>query len=207
MSTFGRLFTATVSIGGFVASVWLGMQLERRLSETETEAKRQLAFAEGEATAKARYEAVEGPIKAFAGELSKIFSSSEAKSRLPNTFVTKLNKSLNLASSGDYEDASENLPQIVNLIETPSCIASGQIVEMKIGEFIDHCDSKYEIVMIDRYYAGPTPFAKFAFNGSTKTVYLGGRQVLTDGCFLSLLRLTNPENQKVAAIRFTCKRA
>lgn len=97
---------------------------------------------------------------------------------------------------GDAEAATALLREGVTLIKGAPCIAAGQEVELKPGDFFDQCESKAEVFFSGFLNVGGPTHAYFKVNGSKRDVGAGGRVALPQDCELTYLKYKRTDTAK-----------
>lgn len=197
-----EVFIGIVSITGFVASVFAGMQLEQRLSAADSQKLEQVAFAKGLAQAESNYKASEGPMSAFALSLKEILGNSEATKTLPSEFKSQIDKALSNAAAGNFEAATAALPEGVGLAAKGNCLnlTSGDFV-FESGQTFDVCDSGEYVAVVDANFNGRM---NLVVDGKELSVPIYKKVQFTPGCEIHFLKADKNARNARSTVRFAC---
>jgi hypothetical protein len=197
-----EVFVGILSIGGFVASIFAGMQLEQRLSAADAQKMEQLAFAKGLAQAESNYKASEGPMSAFALSLKEVLGSSEATKTLPPQFKSQLDKALSNAADGDFEAATAALPDGISLATKENCLnlTSGDFV-FESGQTFDVCHSGEYVAVVNANFNGRM---NLVVDGKELSVPLYKKAQFTPECEIYFLKADKNANDAKSTVRFAC---
>jgi hypothetical protein len=194
---------AIVVLSGLAGAVWLGVEIERRLSVSDISDAESRGYASGYARAEADFRTSDRELEFFA-RLLGLIKSDEAEAVLPEAFRKQFSDAVGAAEGGDFEAATRLLPENAMLVEIPACIPSGRDVNILEGDFVDQCESGAVFVVNRIYDAGPDPFIEVAIDGKAQTIVRGGKAALSEQCNATLLRFVEPEGRLMANIRFKC---
>ncbi|NJS38351.1 MAG: hypothetical protein HC783_04280 [Rhodobacteraceae bacterium] len=117
--------------GTLIGSFFAGMQFESRLSSGAISEAEETGYRRGLAEAEANYAAVEGPMAEFATQLSLILGSPAVQGSLSDEANEGIRESLQAAEKGNFDLAVQALPSLVELVDAPRCIHSGQVFLMR----------------------------------------------------------------------------